>query len=107
MKELAKRFCCEAERRAGLRYPSELKGLAIEYALAAEREGDSPREIAETLGLCEATLRRWRSLASTAALHEVKVVREGSLGPVLVMPSGVRVEGLILDELASLLAALG
>jgi hypothetical protein len=41
------------------------------------------------------------------AIHEVKVVSAEPGRPVLVMPSGVRVEGMRLDELVSILTALG
>ena len=56
MEELARRFRREAERRLGLRYPHELRQLAVEYATKASAQGASRREIAESLGLNEATL---------------------------------------------------
>jgi hypothetical protein len=60
MDDLAGRFAREARQRSGLRYSVGLKRMAVEYAVAAERDGRNRRQIAESLGLCEATLQRWR-----------------------------------------------
>jgi hypothetical protein len=81
--------------------------LAVEYAVAAEHGGAGQLEIAETLGLSKATLYRWRSGPLAAEMREVRVVAERGGGPILVMPSGARVEGLTLEDLARLLAAIG
>lgn len=108
MEELAQRFCRGAKGRGGLRYSQELRRMAVEYAVAAEQGGRNRREIAEALGLPEVTLQRWRQAPPAAAeIHEVKVVGAESSGPVLVMPSGVRVEGMRLEELVRILVALG
>jgi len=108
MEELARRFCREAKERTGLRYSEELRRVALDYARAAEKRGKSWREIAETLSLSEVTLSRWQGNSGAVALHEVVVVESGGAGaPVLVTPSGVRVEGLSLRELISVLEALG
>lgn len=108
MDELARRFCRQARERDSLRYPPGLRHVAVQYAAAAERGGKSRRQIAEALGLCEATLARWRREPVEAAeIHEVKVTVAEASGLVLVMPSGVRVEGLRLGELVSVLGALG
>jgi hypothetical protein len=108
MKELAERFCRKAEERRGLRYPAGLRRLAVEYAVCAERDGRSRREVAAALRLPEATLERWRQTPAAAGeIHEVKVMEAAADRAVLVMPSGVRVERLRLDELVSILAALG
>lgn len=56
MEELARRFCREAGERSGLRYSQELRRVAMEYARATEKSGKGGRDIAETLGLSEATL---------------------------------------------------
>jgi hypothetical protein len=108
MEELARRFCREAGARSGLRYSHGLRQVALEYAERAERSGRSQRQIAASLRVSEATLWRWqRPAVEVAEIHEVKVVDEGgAVGPVLVMPSGVRVEGLKLSELVTALAAL-
>jgi hypothetical protein len=107
MEELARRFCRQALERPGLRYSEELRQVAVEYSRLAERRGQARREIAEALGLCEATLSRWLQ-GELAALHEVVVVeRDAAFNrPVLVTPSGIRVEGLSERELISVLAVL-
>ena len=111
MEELARRFRRGAEQRRGLRYSPELRQLAVEYATQASAQGASRLEIAESLGLSEATLVRWQQgtgAAGPAPLHEVVVVeRAPGHAPVLVMPSGARVEGLSVPELVMVLEALG
>jgi hypothetical protein len=106
MEDLARRFCRQALERSGLRYSEELRQVAMEYARWAEGRGQGRQKIAEALGLCEATLSRWLQGDVGAALHEVVVVESGvgSDRPVLVMPSGLRVEGLSERELVSVLA---
>jgi hypothetical protein len=111
MEELARRFRRGAEHRRGLRYSHELRQLAVEYAMTASARGASRREIAESLGLGEATLVRWQQgtgAAGPAPLHEVVVVeRAHTSAPVLVMPSGARVEGLSVADLVVVLETLG
>ena len=111
MEELARRFRRGAEHRQGLRYSHELRQLAVEYATVASARGASRREIAESLGLSEVTLVRWQQGAreeGPAPLHEVVVVeRAQASNPVLVMPSGARVEGLSVADLVMVLEALG
>jgi hypothetical protein len=111
MEELARRFRRGAEHRRGLRYSQELRQLAVDYATMASAQGASRREIAESLGLSEATLVRWQQgtgAAGPAPLREVVVVeRAHASAPVLVMPSGMRVEGLSVPDLVVVLEALG
>jgi len=111
MEELARRFRREAEHRQGLRYSPELKLLAVQYATMASAQGMSRRQIAESLGLSEPTLVRWQEelgAAGSAPLHEVVVVeRAHGSSPVLVMPSGARVEGLSVLDLLTILETLG
>ena len=111
MEELARRFRRGAEHRHGLRYSPELRQLAMEYATVASAQGASRREIAESLGLSEPTLIRWQQgirAAGPTPLHEVLVVeRAHASNPVLVMPSGARIEGLSVADLVMVLEALG
>jgi len=111
MEELARRFRRGAEHRGGLRYGPELRQLAMEYAATAAAQGASQREIADSLGLSEATLVRWQQGTRTegpASLHEVVVVERAQTSrPILVMPSGARVEGLSVPDLVMVLEALG
>ena len=109
MDELARRFARAAKERRGLRYSPALRQLALEYARTAEVGGRTRRQVAESLGLSEVTLCRWQRARATAApVHEVVVVgAEAKASVVLVMPSGVRVEGLTVRELVTVLGALG
>jgi hypothetical protein len=91
MDEVARRFRRQAQEREGLRYPHELRQVAVEYAQAAEGPGQARREIAAVLGLSLATLSRWLvDQVPRSPLHEVVVVESevtaGAL--VLVTPSG-------------------
>jgi hypothetical protein len=113
MEELARKFCREARERSGLRYSKGSRQLALTYARAAERSGRGLREIAASLCLSQVTLRRWleggEQAAAPVPLHQVVVVdAPKAVGSrVLVMPSGVRVEGLSLAEVVSVLEVLG
>lgn len=112
MEELVHRFRQEAAQREGLRYPLSLRQIALEYAELACARGGSRREVAASLGLPEATLSRWQQETAkpqALALHEVVVVEQagGGGGSLLTMPSGVRVQGLSLAELVTVLEALG
>ena len=115
MEDLAAEFCRVSEARSGFRYSPELRQLAVEYAQQARAQGHSWRRIAVRLGLSDWSLGDWlrrrqeppadRSLR----VHEVKLTEptvEASQ-PVLVMPSGARVEGLSTVDLVALLRALG
>lgn len=109
MEDLVRRFQRGAQERTGLRYGSKLRHLAVQYCEVAEARGKRPGEIAAALGLNAVTLSRWRrgvGQAAPSAVHEVVVV-DPAAGPVLVMPSGVRVEGLSVAELVAILEGLG
>ena len=115
MEELAEEFCRGSQARPGLRYSSELRAIAVEYAQQARAVGQGWRQIAIRLGLSEWSLSSWlrRSQEPAAGrvlrVHEVKVAGSPieARQPVLVMPSGARVEGLSLGDLVALLRAIG
>ena len=109
MEELLRQFRKGAATRRGIRYSAELREIAVRYAEQAEEAGWSRDRVAEALGLCKATLDRWLRAAEPGktALHEVLVVGSRPEGaPVLILPSGARVEGLSVDALAKLLGAI-
>ena len=113
MEELAERFRREAQERSGRIYSEELRRLAVEYACWAQAGGQGKRKIAASLGLSTGSLVEWlRGRAEPdgsvgLVLHEVSVVEEVSARPVLVMPSGIRVEGLLARDLVAILGVLG
>src|SRR5215467_2747573 len=101
------------ERARGRRYPQTLEKRVVEYARARRAEGTSWTRIASELGMPRfETVRRWveRTGASKqpAVMRAVKVVpdRERRL-LTIVSPSGVRIEGVTLDEAVAVLRALG
>jgi hypothetical protein len=94
----------------------------LAYVDAARGEGQAWWGIAEALGLSESALRRWRAdddghegvapLPVEVIADEATVVAAWptrSIGGVmtLVSPSGYRVEGLGVEQLAALLARIG
>lgn len=103
----AKRFRAAAAARRGWRYPERLRAAARRYALAAG--GRSRCEIAAELGLRVETLSRWLATPppGLGTVHEVVVSPAPASGLTLVGPSGWRVEGLSVGEVAELLRALG
>lgn len=117
MEDLALEFRRGAqERRAGFRYPEELRQLAVEYARQARELGHGRRWAAKRLGLSDGTMISWlRGSVEGGAdgplrVHEVRLTEPpvaAVSGRVLVMPSGARVEGLSMSDLVALLGALG
>jgi transposase-like protein len=113
MEELATEFSRRSKERGGLRYPEDLRQLAVEYACQAREQGHSRERIAGRLGLSESSLVRWIGRVSEVVpggslrVHEVKVTGAWPSPAVLVMPSGARVEGLSVSELVEILGALG
>lgn len=113
MDELAARFRRLAQGRAGLRYSAEMRSLAVEYSRQSGALGRSRRQTALDLGLSEWSLSRWVRRGkeprrkAVVPVHEVTVV-EPSVpgGPVLVLSSGVRVEGLSVSALVAVLKEL-
>jgi hypothetical protein len=114
MEDLALEFRRRAkERQAGRRYSEDLRQLAVEYARQARERGHGRRRVAKQLGLSEGTIIEWLRGSGGSRLplrvHEVKLTEPTAVGsqPVLVMPSGARVEGLSMSDLVALLGALG
>lgn len=113
MEELAERFRQEARGRTGRIYSQELRQLAVEYAGLAKERGHLRGRIAKRLGVSETTLVEWLRCVQAGGsvnlvLHEVSLVEEVLPSrPVLVMPSGIRVEDLSARDLVAILGALG
>ena len=104
------------------RVPPRVRRAVLAYVDAARDEGQAWWGIAEALGLSESALRRWRADddgRDGVALLPVEVIADeapvvaawptrgigGAL--TLVSPSGYRVEGLGVEQLAALLARIG
>jgi transposase-like protein len=97
----------------GVRYPEDLRREAIGLARTGMLAGKSLGSVAEELGLGPATLTRWLGRGGTGEpLRPVEVQRDEeepgqASSLVVVTPSGWRIEGLRLADLAELLRALG
>ena len=98
----------------GFRYSPALKKAICDYVSACNSRGRSVDDAGRDLGIGSSTLWRWRfrSTRKRSAFRHVSVVekptrpaRETS-SPVLVTPSGYRVEGLDVTGVAALLREL-
>lgn len=103
-------------RARGKRFSPELRGRIVAYAERRRREGASWMAIATELGACFETVRRWcggGSVPTPRALRRVEVLPEpvivaGARAPLsVVTPNGLRIEGAGLDEIITLVRALG
>ncbi len=94
------------------RVPREVRDEVCRYAGCRRREGAAWAVIARETGLEVRKLQRWnaraRPAASVPVLRPVEVVQEpaSSQALALIAPSGVRVEGLEVQEAAELLRLL-
>ena len=110
----ARRF--ENRRKpTGTRYSSVFRTAAAAHAHAEVRAGVAVARIARDLGLRPKTLTLWMRRMPASQLRPVGVERPVPMStvvttvearPVLVTPSGVRVEGLDLDGIVQLMRAL-
>ena len=104
------------ERGRGKRYPAELQRRIVAWAGRAIGRGARARELARRLGVHRGTLQVWLDdAAATRALVPVEVVADTIAVPLtsaatrtvsVISPSGFHVDGLSLDEAATLLARL-
>ena len=110
----ARRFL---NRRAptATRYTEAFRSEVVSLARARLAEGVAVARIARELGLRPRTLGLWLRRGPAPRLRRVRVEREPGRVPndgavprslVLVMPSGVRIEGLDLDGIARLLRSI-
>lgn len=120
MEERLRRFRDRASQEHGdrsksqTRYSEELQREAVECVREGVERGLSKRAISAGLGVSEPTLRQWLR-SRTGALRPVEIlggeVGGGMVEPqprrVVVSPRGLRVEGLELEEIATLLRVLG
>jgi len=97
-------------------YPEELRQEAVAYARSQMTRGVSGCAVAEALGMCTTTLRRWLLAGEGAELSdghepyfvqvEVAESEPPASGLRLVSPSGWRVEGLAFSEAICLIRQL-
>jgi|SRR5271165_505023 len=94
----------------GKRYDAELKSRVVAFAQAQRGEGRSWAQVATELGLRFETLRRWcvKGSSSPRAMRRVEIVADGAPRKLTVVSSsGLRIEGLTLEDAVALLRAVG
>jgi hypothetical protein len=92
------------------RLPREVRDEVCRYAAHRREQGAAWAVIARETGLGVRKLQRWQSRArrssAVTVLRPVEVLPEPEQGLALIAPSGVRVEGLRLEQAAQLLRLL-
>jgi hypothetical protein len=94
---------------AGRPYPARLRGAVLALAEQRKREGMALDSFAAEVGVSATTLRKWKREAGGAAFCEVQVIAPPRpLGSTLVVhgPSGLRIEGATIADIAELVRRL-
>ena len=92
-----------------IRYPAPFRAAAATLTRTQLDQGASVHRVAGALGLPARTLTRWLQQSAPPVLRPVTVRPDPmpAVGPVLVTPQGLRIEGLDLDALIAVLRLLG
>ena len=117
MDEEIRRLRTEARRlaqgkpRSQVRYPDAFRRAAVIVARRRQEGGGSVMRLAREIGVSEPTLTKWLrppspGLRPVAVMERPAPVPPAGGSPVLIMPTGVRVEGLERDALIAVLRAL-
>jgi hypothetical protein len=95
--------------KGGVRYAASFKSQVVTYTEARRRSGAGYKKVSAELGLAFETVRRWcLGRSKSRKLRAVQITPTSSSRTfAAVSPSGVRIEGLSLDDAAALLRALG
>lgn len=119
MEEEIRRLRAEGRRLARgkhpsqVRYPDRFRRATLALARMRLGQDGSVARLARELGVSEPTLTKWLRPPTPPVLRPVAVTpapqpeRRADVGPVLLTPRGVRVEGLDRDTLVAVLQALG
>jgi hypothetical protein len=93
------------------RLEPELRERCARYAATRRAAGAKTNAIATELGVSEMSVARWLRIVPRAAMVPIRVVeaapRSILSGVVVITPSGLRVEGLELDALCTVIARVG
>lgn len=96
----------QGRERKGWRYSKEARRLAVAFCQEERRLARSFSSIAESLGITTLTLGRWLDEPANPAFHQIEVspVSQFACGGGLrvVLPSGLAIEGLDLDQVVEL-----
>jgi transposase len=98
-------------RRADKRVPEALQELVVRYVDQQQAAGVSMKAVGDELGMSHHTLSYWRARRSRPKATSpagVKLVEPKRAEQVMVVhaPSGLRIEGLSMSQLAELIARL-
>jgi transposase len=109
--QLSKSLAQRSGRGRGWRFPKELRVQAAEYCRQRRSNGGVTWQMLEAeLGVAWKTLMFWARSTQKTAFHAIELqgvhVQE-SAGCVVHGPSGIRIEGLTLLEVAELIRRLG
>jgi len=100
-----------AARGSGHRYPEALRNKIVLHARPRRARGESLAAISRDLEVTAPTLQRWLSSSGSSGFRRVEVASAepmpaSSPAPAVILPSGVRIEGLDLAGLVILLREL-
>lgn len=104
-----RRRLAAAEGRGRRGYGAVLRDQVVAVARAWVQGGGSRYALATSLGLSDATLRRWtKSTTSAARIRAVDVIEadDEHAGLVAVLPGGIRLEGLTIAHVVELVRRL-
>lgn len=99
----------------GIRYSEGLHKEAVAYTRRRQEQGHRLTDIARDLGIKPVTLARWLKKSQGTSLRPVEIVASprpaeispAATGATMILPNGIRIEGLGLESLASLLRQIG
>lgn len=112
LEQLKRDLDSQSRRRERRRYPSQLRARAVTYGRAVRARGGSVTAAADDLGLRVATLQKWMRVAepdtAVVPFREVALVSDERVGrAVVTTPRGLRIEGLALAEVVTLIERIG
>jgi len=105
MESLVRRVLAGRDESAGgrVRFSDAARRAALEHVARVTAEGGSLGQAAHELGITDQTLRRWRDDETVPRLRTVQLSAEVAPRPVVVvLPGGVRIEGLDFDAVVEL-----
>lgn len=98
------------DARGYRRYAERLRVEVVEYTLQREDGGDTLASVARELGLTQRTLWGWVRRTRESVLRPVELIDEvPEVEPevrVLALPNGLRIEGLSIDDVITLVREL-
>jgi hypothetical protein len=93
---------------AGRPYPPHVREAVLAFAEQRKQAGVGLDSVAKEVGMSAGTLRKWKRDAGASTFYEVQVVASGPPSSTLVVhgPSGLRIEGATVADIAELVRRL-